>query len=95
MAGNVIYAVSGSSELQALDARDGKKLWGYPVSIDTIPAISENLVYAIRAGGGLVALDASNGRPAWHSAAYFTTGPVVGAKAVYIADATKIYALQI
>jgi serine/threonine protein kinase/outer membrane protein assembly factor BamB len=94
ISGNVVYAVSGSSELIALDASDGTKIWGYPASVNTVPAISKGLVYVGSAGGGLVALRASNGKPVWQSSTYFTTGPVVEAEAVYVADVAKVYALR-
>jgi outer membrane protein assembly factor BamB len=94
IAGNVIYAVSSSSELLALDASDGRKVWGYPASVNTAPAVSKGLVYAIGAGGGLVALHASTGKPAWHSSTYSSANPVVGSGAVYVADIAKIYAVR-
>jgi len=97
IAGNVIYAVSSSSELLALDASDGRKVWGYPASVNTAPAVSKGLVYAIGAGGGLVALHASTGKPAWRSSTYLMANPIVGSGAVYVAhvtDVAKIYAFR-
>ena len=46
MAEDLVFAVNSSSELVALDARSGKKAWGYPASLNTVPAISKGLVYA-------------------------------------------------
>ena len=95
MGGNVVYAVSEDSELLALDADDGSRIWGYPASVNGTPAISKGLVYAISAGGGLVALRTSNGSPVWHSSTYATAGPVVGADAIYTSTTSEVYALRI
>jgi outer membrane protein assembly factor BamB len=94
IAGNVVYAVNDSSELVALDASDGTKIWGFPVDGHIAPTVSGHLIYAGRAGGGLVALRTSNGKPVWQSPTYFTEGPVVGANAIYVSDGHKVYALR-
>ena len=95
MAENVVYAVNASSELLALDASNGTKIWGYPANMNTTPAVSKSIVYAGSTGGGIVALRTSDGKPTWDVTTYFTAGPVVGVNAVYIADISKVYALQI
>jgi outer membrane protein assembly factor BamB len=100
--GFVSVAISGTlstpsvtaAKLIALDASDGTKIWGYPASVNTVPAISKGLVYVGSAGGGLVALRASNGKPVWQSSTYSTAGPVVGANAVYTSDTSTVYALR-
>jgi outer membrane protein assembly factor BamB/predicted Ser/Thr protein kinase len=94
IAGNVIYAVNDTSELVALDASDGTKLWGFPVDDSISPTISGHLIYAGSAGGGLVALRTSNGKPVWQSPIYFTEGPVVGASALYVSDGHTVHALR-
>jgi outer membrane protein assembly factor BamB len=92
--GRIICAISVNSELLALDARHGTKIWAVPANANTSLAISGNLVYAGTPGGGVIALSLSNGKPVWRSPTYFTAGPVVEGNAAYVSDTNKVYALR-
>lgn len=95
MAKGVIYAVNVvTGMLHALRASNGKKLWDYPVNIQTAPAVANGRVYVGGFDGGLIALRASDGTPMWEFSAQFSIGPVVAGNAVYVSDGSKVYAIN-
>jgi len=96
IARNAVYALTGSSELVALHAIDGRRIWGHPANEQVEPMVSGDLIYAGKTGGGLLALHASNGKLEWQSSINIPKfdQPVTGSTAIYLNDDKRIYALR-
>lgn len=94
LSGDVVAAVTNSSELVGLRGSNGKKIWGTPANSQVSPVADGHLIYAGKPGGGLLALNSADAKLEWHSPINFSEGPVVGQNAIYVSDGSKLYALR-
>ncbi len=72
IAGNRVFVITNENELLALDAKDGKRLWGFagvaePTGIlnGANPSVEANIVVMPQSSGEIVALRVENGRQLW------------------------------
>jgi outer membrane protein assembly factor BamB len=66
--GGVVYAVSYTNRMNAIDARTGKILWQAPIGSASTPWVSGNRIYVVESQGTLVSLDRKTGHVMWQIA---------------------------
>jgi outer membrane protein assembly factor BamB len=95
---DLVIVPFSSGELYAIDAKNGKKIWGKLLSgssssnssllnlsdIDATPVINRDTVYAVGHEGELSAIDIQTGRTKWKQDLASINTPWVGGKFIYI-----------
>lgn len=61
----VVYAVSVSGRMIAVNARSGERLWAQNVASAHTPAVAGNSIFATTLNGDVVALERSSGKVRW------------------------------
>ncbi len=63
--GNVVYSVSNSGRLVAIDARSGTRIWDQEISSTTTPWLAGDYLYLTTTDNNLVCIRRSDGRIRW------------------------------
>jgi outer membrane protein assembly factor BamB len=100
VANGVVYVGSDDSNLYALNAKTGAKLWSYPTLGPlgySSPAVANGVVYAGSYDHNLYALDAKTGAKLWSytTGGFVESSPAVVNGVVYVGSGDhKVYALN-
>ena len=62
---NVVFALSSSGQLLALNLINGSKIWSLPVGSNSTPLINGGSIFVVSTKGKLVRIDEKNGKVIW------------------------------
>ena len=62
---NIVFALSTSGQLLALNLNNGKKIWSLPVGSNSTPLINGGSIFVVSTKGKLVRIDEKNGKVIW------------------------------